>query len=112
VGLKEKSFNRVLVETVDDVIRSLLGEAVASVVLYHLEKDFSLRIEDVPERPDRFEYAMKDLFREGASIIEERIIEELYRRIGLNYVRVRGYSFADYIKEAKKSMCGSSKKKR
>ena len=105
--MKEKSFNRVLVETVDDVIRSLLGEAVASVVLYHLEKDFSLRIEDVPERPDRFEYAMKDLFREGASIIEE-----LYRRIGLNYVRVRGYSFADYIKEAKKSMCGSSKKKR
>ena len=98
----EVSFNSVLVEVVSDVMMDLLGETVASIVIYHLEKDFSLRIEEIPEKPDRFEYAIKDLFGEGARIIEEKITEELYRRLGLNYRRVKGYSFVDYIKEAKR----------
>jgi len=101
LGLKS-SFNRILVEVVGEVINRLLGEPVASILLYHLEKDFSLRIEDIPEKPERFEYAMKDLFHESAHIIEEKIIEELYRRLDLNYRRVEGQGFAECIKEAKK----------
>jgi len=98
------SFNRVLIEVVNDVINNLLGEPVASIVISHLKRDFSLRIEDIPEKPERFDYAMKDLFRESSHIVEEKIIEELCRRLGLNYRRIEGYSFVDYIKEAKETI--------
>ena len=98
----KRPFNTVLVEVVSEVLRNILGETVASIVIYHLERDYFLRIEDIPEKPDRFEYAIKDLFREGAYIIERRITEELYRRLGLNYKKIEGYGFLDYIKEARK----------
>jgi hypothetical protein len=89
-----KCFNDLLVESFLESME--FGE----VVLYFLELRSSIRREEIAERPDKFARELEDLFGDGAKVILERTVKTLYEKLGLSYVRKRGYEFSDYVGEA------------
>jgi len=68
------------------------------VILRFLELNSSFRRDELTEKPELFAKELEDLLGDGAKIIEERIIRNLYAKIGIEYVEKEGYTFSDYIK--------------
>lgn len=100
---KPVPFNKVLIEAVNQGLKAILGKSGATVVLHHLKSSFSISMEQISEKTASFAAGLEDLFgKEGASIIEASIVEELYTKLGLSYQRINGYSFEDYVKQAEK----------
>lgn len=97
---KEKAFDKVLLEAVDEGL-TVFGESARHVIRYYLEKNHGLRREDIPKKPETFDTALKTIFGFGASVIERHILEKLYAKLQLTYEEKEGWAFIDYIKEAK-----------
>ena len=90
----KKSFNDLLIESLLEWIES--GE----VVLRFLELKSAIKRDEIAEKPEQFANELEDLFGDGAKIIEEKVIQTLYAKIGMDYIKKEGYMFSDYIKEA------------
>ena len=43
----------------------------------------------------------QDLLGDGAKIIEEKIMQSVYAKIGMEYVKTEGYAFPEYIMKAR-----------
>lgn len=96
-------FNKVLIEAVNDRLKAILGKPTAAIVLHHLKNIHSLKMEEIPENPASFAAGLENLIgKNAASIIETSIVEELYKKLGLTCPKTKGYSFAEYMKHAKK----------
>ena len=66
-----------------------LGGNVGQVILYHIEKEYSLGVDDMIDRPDSFMEALQTIFGDGAFTLEQIIVEAALRnmpalREGLN----------------------------
>lgn len=46
---REKTFEQVLLESVDEAI-SILGESVRASIYFHLEKEFRIARQDIPNK--------------------------------------------------------------
>ncbi len=63
---------------------SLMGEDFAQVTLYNLDRRYSLSRPEIPKKPERFIEALRDMFGEGARIIENFIKQAICIEMGLN----------------------------
>ena len=59
-----------------------------------------------------FANGLKDLLGDSAKVKMEEIIQKLYEKIGVNFVKLKGYEFQDYIKDAKIKFIALYKKNR
>lgn len=98
--MKEKAFDKALLEAVDEGL-AVFGESVAHTVAYYLKKNHGLRREDIPKNPETFDTGLKTIFGFGASVIERHILERLYAKLQLTYEEKEGQPFTDHIKQAK-----------
>jgi hypothetical protein len=82
-------FDRLIVEVVDDVLKHCLGAANANMICDYLEKrNYSLS--DIPKRPEKFSEELRNVLGFGSrqvlgapSILEEEVLEVLYKKLGL-----------------------------
>jgi len=63
---------------------SLMGEDFAQVTLYNLDRRYSLSRPEMPRKPERFVEAIRDMFGEGAQVIEKFIKQAICTEMGLN----------------------------
>lgn len=87
----------------------VLGESVAEVIFYNLEKEYSLKREDIPKRPDRFVEALRDLFGSGAATIEKLIVQSICDVTGLKLDAVNPPTLAFCMKQAEKALASRKK---
>jgi len=95
------NFEKNLLESVDHGLLSL-GENPRKAIYFHLKRNFRLQRESIPKETNEFSRALNTIFGPGAKIIEKFILKELYRRLELNFEDKEDFTFADYIREAKK----------
>jgi len=95
------NFEKNLLEAVDNGLLTL-GENPRKAIYFHLKRSFQLQRESIPKETDGFSRALNNIFGPGAQIIEKYILKELYRRLELNFEEKEGFTFADYVREAKK----------
>jgi len=95
------NFEKNLLEAVDYGLLSL-GENPRKAIYFHLQRNFQLQRESIPKETNGFSRALNNIFGPGAEIIEKFILKELYQRLELNFEEKEGFTFADYVKEAKK----------
>lgn len=97
-NLRKSSFDRLLLEAVDEGL-SLLGNSVKEAVYFYLEKDFKISRADIPSRLEDFVSSLEKLFGVGAKLIEIRIMEKLYKKVGdFKYFPENGnVVFAEYV---------------
>lgn len=67
---------KTLVKAVEEAL-SLLGESVAEMVFYNLERSFSLNRNNIVDEPDHFLKALYSMFGSGAAIVEKIIVKSI-----------------------------------
>jgi hypothetical protein len=104
----DEQFAKILIEAVDCGLL-ILGESSRKAILFHLEKDYSITKEKIPERMEAFMKGLESIFGVGAIVIEKSISEHLYSELGAKYEGKRNYRFVDCVKQAKKMWSESSR---
>ncbi|MFQ6095521.1 MAG: hypothetical protein ACE5NN_05210 [Candidatus Bathyarchaeia archaeon] len=97
-----RGFDDLFLETIEDILKWVLGEAPAKIVLQRMKKVGSLK----SKRVEVLEDALQKILGQGAGlIIEDLILRSLYSRLELKFERIQGYTFSDYVKELRRK-CG------
>jgi len=94
-----KKFDKILLDVVDQGIREVFEETAVQFIYNYLERNSSLRREDIPEKIDIFVEGLEEMLGSGAKVIEKLILKNLYSHLGINYQEMEGYRFSDYIRE-------------
>ena len=95
------NFDKNLLEAVDCGLLSL-GENPRKAIYFHMKRSFQLQRESIPKETDEFSRALNTIFGPGAEIIEKYILKELYQRLEMSFEEKEGFTFVDYVREAKK----------
>lgn len=96
----------------DLVVESFLESmCFGEVVLRFLELNSAVRRDELAEKPEAFASQLEGLFGDGAKMVEERMIRNLYAKLGVEYAveEKRPFSFSDCIKNAR-NVCLQEKK--
>ena len=97
---EEKKFNRLLCESIDEAL-NILGESAKKVLLYFIKQNCGIEDKNMYEDPETLIQGIKRFFGDaGGAFLESRIIEILYRQMGL--ISPHDQNFEDAIKNAKK----------
>ncbi len=112
-------FDKTFLEAVDHALLSF-GESPRKAIYYHLNKNFKLQKEDIPEEADKFCSALNAFFGPGAEVIEKLIVKDLYQKLNLNFEEKASFEIADYLslarevakREQQRSQIGRRKKRR
>jgi len=91
---KMLSFDDILAETIDEVVKNVFEKDIAKIVLKYLKKNSSKKLN---KRVRILADALPKILGESSVIIEDLILETLYSKCGLELKWKRNYRFADYV---------------
>jgi hypothetical protein len=106
VGYLTMDFNVLLMEVIDEELASL-GESCRLAIYIHLKKGFNLDKQEIPFRVKEFAEAIENVFGAGAKILEIRLMENLFKKIGYIHPRFQTQEkleFVHYVESVKKNM--------
>jgi len=98
--MNRMKFDKTLLEAVDHALLSF-GESPRKAIYYHLDKNFKIQKEKIPEDAEKFASALNALFGSGATVIEKLIVKDLYQRLNLSFEEKSSFEIADYISLAR-----------
>ncbi len=68
---------------IDRVLRQVFGEEATHLIYKHLEKNYSLKQNEISEKIDVFADGLEGFLRSGAYVIERKILDDIYSNYGL-----------------------------
>ena len=108
-------FDKLLLETIDDVLKECLGDANAQIIYNFLEQRSCAKLE-IPQKLEVFSRELRMLLGCGSSqilgsgaILEETILEVLCHKMGVTPNMKTPVRFAECVRKLKK-LCGFAKK--
>jgi hypothetical protein len=81
VTADKQDIDRLLLESLDDVLYDLLGKQVRDVFYDHLERNYYIGREDVPERLGDFLLILERTFGKSGKTIERSIARRLCTKL-------------------------------
>ena len=97
-----KQFDQAVLEAVDEIL-SMFGENCKQPIYYYAETRHQIKREEICNKIEAFDKALKDLFGAGAELISWSIAKSIYKRLGLSFKEQSGWRLADYLDDAKKA---------
>lgn len=85
----------------DEALGSL-GESARAAIYFHIERNSSIRKEEIPGRPGDLSMAIRKIFGEGGLVLERLMLTKLCERLQVSYGRVEGMDFASAVEELRK----------
>ena len=79
-----KDFQKTFLEAVEDGL-STLGDSPKQAILFHLEKTFKIKREEIPQNLTEFQKALEKIFGPGAPYLEKLILKRLYDKFHLEF---------------------------
>lgn len=101
--MNPENFKKVLIEAVDNGLLTL-GESPRSAIYFHLERNWQLKKEEIPEKVEKFLEGLANIFGPGSRVVEKVIVKDLYTRLGLEFEEKMNFEFQDYVKQALKQL--------
>jgi CRP-like cAMP-binding protein len=102
IGLTARTLDDVLVECVDQGLQRLIGRKATEAIYDHLERNYSLKREDIPKKLDTFTKLTKSIFGEkGSGTVERRIAKLLWENLGWRFQAIQGLELIDYVNLAR-----------
>jgi len=102
MGEKEKDFEKLFMEAVDEGLETL-GESGKHMIFFHLDKSYSIKKHEIPKKPEAFAKGLEKIFGAGASVLEKLIVKSLCSKLELKYEDIESRPFADYVKYVKEA---------
>jgi len=75
-----EELQRTLAKSIETGLDSLGGN-MGRVILYHIEKEHSLKVDDMIGKPESFVEALQDMFGDGGFILEQIVVETILRNM-------------------------------
>ena len=99
---KSKDFDRLLLDSIDDALGAL-GESAKQSVYSHIERNYKVARNEIPENLQQFQEGLEKIFGIGARLIEILIMKNLYAKIGHSFVmeKNRQLEFIKYVNAAR-----------
>ena len=98
---KTSEFNKLLVSAIDEALNSL-GESVKQSIYFHIEHNFKVPRDRIPENVVEFQGGLEKIFGAGAQYIEIMIMKNLHSKLGLPLkMKSTQLEFAEYVDAAK-----------
>jgi len=88
---------------------SVLGKGTAQVILYNMDKQYSLKRHDILKKPERFHEFLHAIFGAGAATIEGLIIQSICTATGLDVHTLNERTLQHCLREAEKALRTSKK---
>ncbi len=85
----EEQFNKAFEKSVEQTLQSL-GTSVYTAVMFHLERAQGVSTKDILKDPKIFSEALQKIFASGAKIIEDKVLQEMSRELGIDYEKTHG----------------------
>ncbi len=99
----ESKFRQLLLESIDESIRSILGDAIPGAVFARLLKDLNLRREEILERIEDFQNGLERILGSvSASVMTRAIIRTFCGKLQIPYHRRDGFSFKMYVEDCER----------
>ena len=105
----ENSFDVLFSETVDEVFASLFGDRIGDELFVLLQSKHHIPREEIPDRPNDFELALKGILGPDAVRVSRIIAERLYSKLGLEFTDAPNRSFVEYVSEARLLLATSAR---
>ena len=101
--MAKKTFDKLLIEAIDEVF-STLGDSAKQSIYFHLRTKFSVAKNDIPEHIEDFENGLGKIFGTGSKFLEILIMKKLYEKVGqtLELNESTNLVFVDYVAAAKR----------
>jgi len=102
--LAEKTFDQILLESVDDALASL-GDSAKQAIYFHLQNRFKVEKKDIPKNLRNFATGLERIFGAGAKFIEIIIMKKLHEKVGksLRWDESKELVFTEYVAAAKQA---------
>jgi hypothetical protein len=108
-------FDRLIVEVVDDVLKCCLGTTNANIIYNYLQKH-NYPLSEIPRTPEEFSKELRNILGFGSrqilcapSILEEEILEILYKKLGMCHNIEKPPDFPKHIRKLRETY-GTDKK--
>jgi hypothetical protein len=99
--LESYTLEDLLVESVDEVLRDLLGTKVREAIYDYLERNYKIARDLVPRNLVTFFTVLDEICGKSSRIIGKAIASRLFTKLGWKFVEVKGFEFVDYLEEAR-----------
>ena len=100
MNAKEK-FDKLLLKIIDEELKHIFGEAATALIYNHLERNHSLKREDIPEKIEVFIRGLEEFLGSGAQVIQKITMQKLSSCSGVRCQIKEGSSLVDYVTEIK-----------
>lgn len=81
-----------VLEIIDDALM-VFGESCKKVVYYIMEKNYGLKVEEIPRSIGLLHEALEEIFQKGHTVVENVIVKKTCERLGLE--PIEGESFVE-----------------
>jgi len=95
--LEPDEFRRLLLESIEDTIRGVLGELPLQTIYDSLEKRDQIERDDIPERMEDFQNALTRLLGACAPVIIRMMTRNLYGKFEIPYSQEAGYDLKKHV---------------
>ena len=103
MGRRKMKFEKLLIKSVDDGLKDTFGETATEIIYKHLERNHSLKQEEIPEKLEVFIEALQKFLSSGATVVEGIVLEKLCSNLGIERPS-KGYpNFVNYVAKLKKT---------
>jgi len=76
----QKKFDQLLLEAINEVLSSL-GEPIKNYVFIHLENDFLITKNEIPQKIEEFAHFLFRIFGSSAHYLDIKFMQTLYKKI-------------------------------
>jgi len=101
LGPKTKTVDMLLAETIDEVLKDLIGKKATEALFDHLERNYALAREDIPSNIERFLLVSEETFGRGTKTISRCVAKRLWEKLGWKFENLSGLELPDYVEVAK-----------
>ena len=103
MNAKEK-FDKLLLKIIDEELKQIFGETAMSIIYNHLEKNHSLKREEIPEKLEVFIRGLEEFLGSGAQVVQKITLQKLSSCSGIQCQVKEEYSLIDYVTEIKNKL--------
>ena len=102
--IAQEDFSTVLLESMDDAVKSLLSEEVFEAFLSNLKEKRSISPEDIPNELPTVSIVLKKYFGPSAGTIERAIAQRLFSKYGLEFQKNDDLQLDGYVKNLRNKL--------
>lgn len=92
-----KTLDDLVLESLDEVLADLLGKKCKEAIYDHLERNYSIAREKIPENLQKFFELLEETFGRGSKTIGNAVIRKLFEKLGWEFGEVGSFEFFDYL---------------